>query len=496
MSEQCYLAIDLGAESGRVIAGLFDGSRLRLEEIHRFPNGAVPVGDSLRWNVLGLWNEIVIGLTKAAQTYGQRAVSVGVDTWGVDYVLLAQKGEILGQPHHYRDQRTKGVMEESFVRVPRSEIFATTGLQFMTINTLYQLIAMRRAFPEMLGFADRFLMMADFFHWLLSGAQVVEFTNASTSQCLSATTRDWAFDMLSRFDLPAGIFPEVVPPGTKLGKLRPELSERCRLPRIDVVTPATHDTAAAVVACPTELTGTGRWAYISSGTWSLMGLELPEAVLTPRALELNVTNEGGVDGTYRLLKNIMGLWLVQESRRTWEREGRTLTYGELTLLATEAEPLRSLVDPDDPAFLNPPDMPAAIRDWCRRKGQPVPESIGAVVRCALESLALKYRVVLEWLEELSGETVEVIHVVGGGSQNALLNQFAANACGRRLVAGPVEATAMGNVLVQARTAGAVSSLAEMRKVVHASSDLRTFEPEEQGVWQAALERFRALLATK
>jgi rhamnulokinase len=348
----------------------------------------------------------------------------------------------------------------------------------------------------MLGFADRFLMMADFFHWLLSGAQVVEFTNASTSQCLSATTRDWAFDMLGKFDLPTRIFPEVVAPGTKLGKLRPELSERCRLPRIDVVTPATHDTAAAVVAVPTELTGTARWAYISSGTWSLMGLELPEAVLTPRALQLNVTNEGGVDGTYRLLKNIMGLWLVQECRRVWEREGRALTYGELTLLATEAEPLRSLVDPDDPAFLNPPDMPAAIRDWCRRKGQPVPESTGAVVRCALESLALKYRVVLEWLEELSGETVEVIHVVGGGSQNALLNQFAANACGRRIVAGPVEATAMGNVLVQARTAGAVSSLAEMRKVVHASSDLRTFEPEERDAWQSAYERFRALLATK
>jgi rhamnulokinase len=387
-------------------------------------------------------------------------------------------------------------MDEAFLRVPRSEIFGTTGLQFMTINTLYQLIAMRRDFPEMLGFADRFLMMADFFHWLLSGAQVVEFTNASTSQCLSATTRDWAFDMLGKFDLPTRIFPEVVAPGTKLGKLRPELSERCRLPRIDVVTPATHDTAAAVVAVPTELTGTARWAYISSGTWSLMGLELPEAVLTPRALQLNVTNEGGVDGTYRLLKNIMGLWLVQECRRVWEREGRALTYGELTLLATEAEPLRSLVDPDDPAFLNPPDMPAAIRDWCRRKGQPVPESTGAVVRCALESLALKYRVVLEWLEELSGETVEVIHVVGGGSQNALLNQFAANACGRRIVAGPVEATAMGNVLVQARTAGAVSSLAEMRKVVHASSDLRTFEPEERDAWQSAYERFRALLATK
>ncbi len=496
MSEQCYLAIDLGAESGRVIAGLFDGSRLRLEEIHRFPNGAVSGG---RLPPVERPRPVERDRHRPHQgrpdlrptgRFGRRR------HLGGRLRAARPTGEILGQPHHYRDQRTKGVMDEAFLRVPRSEIFETTGLQFMTINTLYQLIAMAPRFPRDAGvrrpFPDdgRLLPLAP-----LRGA-VVEFTNASTSQCLSATTRDWAYDMLGKFDLPARIFPEVVAPGTKLGKLRPELSERCRLPRIDVVTPATHDTAAAVVAVPTELTGTARWAYISSGTWSLMGLELPEAVLTAARAPTQRHQRGGRRRTYRLLKNIMGLWLVQECRRVWEREGRALTYGELTLLATEAEPLRSLVDPDDPAFLNPPTCPPPSATGADARGNRCRKVPGRWCGCALESLALKYRVVLEWLEELSGETVEVIHVVGGGSQNALLNQFAANACGRRLVAGPVEATAMGNVLVQARTAGAVSSLAEMRKVVHASSDLRTFEPEERGVWQSAYERFRALLATK
>ena len=495
MSEQCYLAVDLGAESGRVIAGLFDGQRIRLDEVHRFSNGAVPLVKSLRWNVLGLWGEIQHGLLKAEQTYGPRAVSVGVDTWGVDYVLLAKGGELLGQPYHYRDPRTTGVMDQTFGRVSREEIFSTTGLQFMPINTLYQLIAMRRDHRPILDFAERFLMMADFFHFLLSGSQVVEFTNASTTQCLDATTRTWAVDMLRKLDLPTGMFPEVVSPGARLGKLRSEVAERCGLPRIEVVTPATHDTGAAVAATPTEHTGTGKWAYISSGTWSLMGLELPNAILTPLALARNVTNEGGIDGTYRLLKNIMGLWLVQECRRTWEREGKSLSYGELTTLAADAAPLKSLVDPDAPAFLAPAHMPNEIRGYCARHNQPQPETVGEVVRCALESLALKYRMVLGWLEELSGERVEVIHIVGGGCQNGLLNQFTANACGRPVITGPVEATALGNVLVQARTSGAISSLADMRQVVRASSDLRTYYPQDSAQWDAAYARFQSMIGS-
>jgi rhamnulokinase len=493
MAERCFLGVDLGAESGRVIAGLFDGQRVRLEELHRFSNGPVPVAGTLRWDVLRLWSEIQSGLAKAAQSYGPSAASVGVDTWGVDYVLLGKNHEMLGQPYNYRDPRTQGVMEASFSRVPRADIFAATGLQFMTINTLYQLIAMRQRTPALMDQAERFLMMPDLFHWLLCGSQVVEFTNATTSQCLDPRTRTWAHDLLRKFDIPTGMFPEVVPPGTKLGKLRGDVAERTRLPRLDVVAPATHDTGAAVAAIPTELSGTAKWAYISSGTWSLMGLELPQATLGPRALQLNVTNEGGIDGTFRLLKNIMGLWLVQECRRSFERAGKSLTYGELAHFAAAATPFRSLINPDEATFLAPSDMPTAIRDWCRRHGEPVPETEGDLVRCCLESLALKYRMVLGWLEELSGEKTDVIHIVGGGTQNELLNQFTADACHRPVVTGPVEATALGNVLVQARASGEVATLSDIRSIVRSSSEMKHYQPQQRSAWDQAYGRFCELL---
>jgi len=493
MSDSCYLAVDLGAESGRVIAGRFDGSRVRLEELHRFPNGAVNVADSLRWDVLRLWSEIQVGLAKAASQFGGSIVSIGVDTWGVDYVLLSKTGEMLGQPYCYRDARTRGHLEAAFGRVPRAEIFAQTGLQFMEINSLFQLIAFQRTNKPLLDLADKFLMMPDLFHWLLSGSQVVEFTNATTSQCFHATNRTWAYDLLRKFELPTHMFPEVVDPGTKLGRLRENVSQRTNLPRIDVVAPATHDTGAAVAAVPTESTGRANWAYISSGTWSLLGLELPNAVLTPRALELNVTNEGGIDGTYRLLKNIMGLWLVQECKRSFERAGQNADYAALTSQAQAAAPFRSLIDPDAGEFLAPADMPTAIREWCQRSGQAIPDSARALIRCCLESLALKYRMVLGWMEELSGERVEVVHIVGGGTQNELLNQFTANATGRPVVTGPVEATALGNVLMQARTSGHVRTLADIRSVVRASSIMKRYEPKDAAQWNEAYGQFAALL---
>lgn len=492
MSSKIYLAIDLGAESGRVIAGILDQGRIRLDEVHRFPNGPVPLAGTRRWDVLRLWNDILEGLAKGAQRYGSDIVSVGVDTWGVDYVLLSAKNEILGQPYNYRDPRTHGLMQQSFSRVPRKEIFGQTGLQFMEINTLYQLIAMQLQDPELLGMADHFLLMPDFFHWLLCGSRVVEFTNATTTQFFHPTNRDWATDLLRKFDLPVSIFPEVVTPGTPLGSLREEVSTRTGLGRISVVAPPTHDTAAAVVAVPTESTGTASWAYISSGTWSLIGVEVQEAILTDAALALNVTNEGGIDGTYRLLKNVMGLWLVQESRRSFERAGRVYDYSELTQLAEAAEPFRSLVTPNDDRFLSPVDMAAEIRDWCAETSQPIPETDGQCIRCALESLALKYRQVLEGIEALTGEKIEVIHVVGGGSRNDLLNQFTASACGRPVIAGPTEATALGNVLVQARSAGDIGTLSEIREVVRVSSDLRRFDPVDSAAWNAAYERFNAL----
>jgi rhamnulokinase len=476
MSDQVYLGIDLGAESGRVMAGAWDGRAMRVEELHRFPNGPVNVAGTLRWDVLRLWSEIQTGLALAAKHFGDAIVSVGVDTWGVDFVLLTKNGEMLGQPCHYRDARVNGMFQHAFSQVPRAEIFAQTGLQFMEINTLYQLLALQRSHPELLAAADGLLMMPDFFHWCLCGSRVAEFTIASTSQCLNPITRDWALDLLNKFGLPSRIFPKVVPPGTELGRLRESVSQRTGLGRIKVVAPPTHDTASAVAAIPTANTGRSDWAYISSGTWSLMGIETPNAVLTDRVLQLNFTNEGGIDGTFRLLKNITGLWLVQQCKKSFEAAGKNLDYAELARLAELAEGPHAILDPDDARFANPPDMPAAMQAACRDTNQPVPHSEGALVRCALESLAAKYGVALAGLEELAGHRIDVIHVVGGGSRNPLLNQLAANRCGRRIVAGPVETTVLGNLLSQARAAGELKSLAEMREVVRSASQLREFEP--------------------
>ena len=492
MSQRVYLAVDLGAESGRVMAGMLTDGRVTLEELHRFPNGPVDVAGTRRWDVLRLWSDIQEGLAKAAARFKDDTVSIGIDTWGVDYVLLSEKDELVGQPYNYRDPRTEGIVENVTGRVPRAEVFATTGLQFMSINSLYQLVAMQLSDPKLLNMADRFLMMPDFFHWLLCGSRVVEFTNATTSQLLGAKDRSWATDLMRKLDLPTHIFPEVVQPGTKLGTLRSDVAERTGLGKVDVVTPATHDTGSAIAAVPTQNTGRANWAYISSGTWSLIGVEVQEAILTPEALEQNVTNEGGIDGTYRLLKNVMGLWLVQECRQSFSRAGHEYDYGTLTQLAEESEPFRSLIPPNDGVFLSPTDMAQTIQSWCREHGEPVPENEGQLVRCALESLALKYRSVLAGIERLTGETVEVIHVVGGGSRNALLNQFTANACGKPVIAGPIEATALGNVLVQARAAGDIGTLSEIRDVVRASHDLTTFEPVAGDAWATAYDRFQNL----
>lgn len=492
MADKTYLAVDLGAESGRVMAGHFDGQRIALQQFHRFANGPVNLGGTLRWNLISLWQEIQNGLREAASKLNGAAVSVGVDTWGVDFVLMNKNDELLGQPWNYRDSRTDGMIQKACQRVPRAEIFAETGLQFMQINSLYQLLAMCERDPELVDQARRFLMVPDFFHWCLSGSRVVEFTNATTTQMLNAKTRDWAFDLLRKFEIPTQMFGEIVTPGTNLGTLRKEVAEFTGLGKLNVVTPATHDTGAAVAAVPTSRTGKADWAYISSGTWSLMGVEVEDAVLSSQALERNVTNEGGVDGTYRLLKNIMGLWLVQRCKVAFAAKGKDISYAELTRLATEAPAFRSLVDPDRPEFLGPPDMTEAIAAECRRTNQPVPETVGQFVRCALESLALKYRMVLGWLEELTGTPVEVIHIVGGGTQNQLLNQFTADACARPVFAGPIEATALGNVLLQARAAGDISSLSEIREVVRRSETIGEYTPANTDRWNDAWNRFQTL----
>lgn len=492
MNAQVYLAVDLGAESGRVMVGRWTGKRMLMEEVHRFPNGPVWLGESLRWDVLRLWQEIQHGLSLAARQHGRRVVSVGADTWGVDYVLLSRKGELLGLPYAYRDSRTQGVMERVFHKIPRAQLFRRTGLQFLPFNTLFQLIAHQQAHPEVVATAHRLLFMPDFVHWALCGADRVEYTIASTSQCLDPKRRTWATALLKELGLPTQLLPKIVPPGTKLGPLRPGVAARTGLDGVQVVAPPAHDTASAVAAVPAGDRGQLPWAYISSGTWSLMGVEVREPVLSERALRFNVTNEGGVDGTIRLLKNIMGLWLVQQCRRAFEARGRSFSYPELVQKAAEAAPLRCLVNPDDPRFLNPPDMPRAIQDFCQETGQPVPRSEGELVRCALESLALRYRQVLGWLEELTGHRIEVVHIVGGGSQNRLLNQFTADACQRPVITGPVEATAMGNALTQMRAQGELKSLDEMREVVRKSVNLGRYEPRKPELWEEAFARFQTL----
>jgi rhamnulokinase len=492
MAEKCFLGIDLGGESGRVMAGLWDGNRMQLEEVHRFPNGGVALGDSLRWDVLRLWSEIESGLALAAKRFRSAIVSVGADTWGVDFVLLSKSGELLGQPRHYRDARIPAGAKRMLQRVSREEIWSASGIQFMLINTLPQLVAVREHNPELLEAADCFLMIPDFIHWCLCGAKSVEFTNATTTQFFHPTERRWSSELLGKLDIPVAMLPPVVQPGTHLGEVNEAVARRAGLGHVRTIAPATHDTGSAVVAVPTTRTGRADWAYLSSGTWSLLGMELPAPILSRRAFELNVTNEGGVDGTYRLLKNIMGLWLVQQCRRAFEKAGGTTDYTELVRLAETAQAFRSLVDPDDLRFLAPSDMPQAIAGFCRESGQSVPEMEGQFIRCALESLALKYAVVLGWLEEMAGSRVEVIHVVGGGARNALLNQFTANACGRMVLAGPVEATVIGNLLVQARATGELHSLEDIRQISAASAAMQEFSPQHGAGWDNARERFRLL----
>jgi len=489
-NKKVYLAVDMGASSGRVVAGLFDGQRLTLEEVNRFENGPIVANDNMYWDLLNQWTNIQAGLRAAGAQYGNDVGSVGVDTWGVDFGLLGRGDELLGNPYHYRDKRTVGIFDEAFKTVSREEIFQETGLQFMELNTLFQLIAMRRADSPLFDAAESMLLMPDLFHWLMTGEKANEFTDASTTQFYNPRTKGWSTTLFERFDLPTRILGQIVPPGTKLGKLRPAVAEHTGLTGAEVVLPGTHDTASAVMAVPAKSTpgAAPNWCYISSGTWSLMGVESPQPVVTDRCGELNFTNEGGVGDTIRLLKNIGGLWLLQECRRIWQLAGKEYSWDDLVNLSAAAAPLKSLIDPDHPSLVAPKDMPEAIRQFCRDTGQTVPESEGAVIRCALESLALRYRQVLGWLEELNGGALETIHIVGGGTQNRQLCQMAADACNRRVVAGPIEATAIGNVMMQAVAAGDAGSIAQAREVIAASFPVEEYQPQDSAAWDEAFER--------
>ena len=478
-----YLAFDLGAESGRAMLGRLKGGTLDLKEIRRFPNEPIRESGSLRWNLGGLWSEMQQALDQAASA--GRLAGIGVDTWGCDYGLLDASGELVSNPCHYRDSRTDGVMDRVSARVGRSRIYDVTGIQFLPFNTIYQLVAARGHTPDELASATAFGTIPDILNHRLTGILRAEFTNATTTQMVDARTRTWAVDLLRELDLPVKILPPIVEPGGVVGPLKVDAC--AALAGTPVVAPACHDTGSAVAA----VAASPSRAFLSSGTWSLLGVEVPQPVITPQALAANVTNEGGVAGTTRLLKNIGGLWPLQECRRGWAREGREYTYAELMDAATDgSSAFQSLFDPDDPRFLHPPDMAGAIAQYCRSTGQRQPDAPGSFARAILESLAFKYRVVLDTLEDLTGFRIAEIQIIGGGSRNRLLNQFTADATGRTVISGPVEATALGNVAVQMVGTGAAGSIADARRIIEHSFPTERIEPAASDQWDTHYARFK------
>ncbi|MBZ0292884.1 MAG: rhamnulokinase [Anaerolineae bacterium] len=478
MTTKNVLAIDLGAESGRVLRVSFDGKRFAMEDVHRFPNTPVTAGGTFYWDVLRLWHDIQTGIQQSKTDVG----SIGIDTWGVDFALLDRDGRLLSNPVHYRDSRTEGMMDWVFERVPRRQIFERTGIQFIMLNTLYQVASLVKNQSPLLECAATLLTIPDLLNYWLTGVLSCEFTLATTTQFFNPRTNDWDYDTLQAIGIPTNILTPIVQPGTRIGSYE----------GIPVIAPACHDTGSAVVAVPTT---TENYAYLSSGTWSLIGLELTEPVISDESYAANVTNEGGVYGTYRFLKNVMGLWLAQQCRVTWHAEGKDYSYNDLTRLAASADPFVSLIDPDDPRFLPPGDMPARIREFCSQTGQPVPQTDAEVIRIVYESLALKYRYVLDKMAEITGKPIDRLHIIGGGSQNKLLNQMTASAIGRTVITGPVEATALGNAIVQFISLGEIADLGQARAILSETLDTEHYEPGDQSAWEDAFIRFTTLVET-
>ncbi|MEM0027633.1 MAG: rhamnulokinase family protein [Ignisphaera sp.] len=475
MKSTILVAFDLGASSGRCLVGKVDvdNKKLEMEEIHRFPNGPVRIGNHLYWDVPKIWSEVKEGILKAYRRYGEDIVSIGVDTWGVDFALLNNHGELVGLPYCYRDPRRKEAMEELLRAIPAERIYMRTGIQFMPINPLYQLYAMVKDNSSSLKAAKTFLMIPDLFNYWLSGVIASEYTDASTTQFLDPWSKKWAFDLLEEIGFPTDIFPNIIEPGTRLGEVSPSLAEELDIPRsITIIAPATHDTASAVAASPIEDDS----AYISCGTWSLVGIELSSPIINRKAMEYNFTNEGGIFNTIRFLKNVQGMWFLQEIKRALALKGEDYSYEELTKMASEAKGFIGFIDPDDPRFLAPTNMVGEIMKFLEETKQNKPRNIGELVRLVLESLAMKYRFVIERLEDISGKKIREINIVGGGSRNWLHNQLVADFTNRVVVAGPEEATSIGNMLTQLVGLGYIKSLKEIREYVRNSFNLRTFEP--------------------
>ncbi|MBK7257288.1 MAG: rhamnulokinase [Ignavibacteriae bacterium] len=490
MNGRDLLAFDFGASSGRAIRGTFDGSRLSCTTVHQFPNGPVEFQGHLYWDFLRFLVEIEEGIRRAVRSGGGPVSSIGIDTWGVDFGLLDHQGDLLGNPYHYRDRRTEGMFEAACARVPKEEIFRTTGIAFQPFNTLFQLLAMKLQKPMVLDKAGTLLMMPDLLAYALTGERGTEYTDASTSQLLDASARTWSDTIVTAMGFPREIFTPISAPGTVRGTLRGAIAADSGAGPVPVIAVAGHDTASAVVAVP--LSGP-RSAYLSSGTWSLLGLETATPCVDAASMKANLTNEGGFGNQIRLLRNVMGLWMVQECKREWEAAGDTVSYDELVRKAEQSAGLGSFVDPDAHVFYAPGPMEQRIREFCRSTGQQVPDGQGAIVRCIYESLALKYRWAVEQLEAVTGSRVDELVIVGGGARNLLLNQLTANALKRPVAAGPSEATAIGNLLVQLHALGEAQGLTEMREIVRASFPVTRFEPKEGAAWDGAYERFLRLI---
>ena len=478
------LAFDFGASSGRAIIGSFDGEKITLKEVHRFTNDPVDLGGTLYWDVLRLFYEIKQGIVKAKIAGGFD--SIGIDTWGVDFGLIDKNGRLLENPVHYRDKRTSGLVEESFKSVPRQKMYDITGIQFMELNTLFQLISLKKQRPEMLERADKMLFMPDLFAYFLTGKMCSEYSIASTSQLIDINTRSWSKELLDAFGIKESLFAPLTEPGTQLGNLSKEICEECGVESVPVISVCGHDTQSAITAVPCE---SGDFAFLSSGTWSLFGTELQKPIVNETSLKINITNEGGFGGTTGFLKNIIGLWLIQESRRQWQREGKDYSYADLEKLALSEEPFKCFIDPDAPEFVPQGNIPERVREFCRKTGQYVPESVGEIMRCIYESLAMKYRMTFEKLCECTGKDYPVIHVIGGSTKDGLLCRMTASSCGKTVKAGPIEATVMGNVAVQLMSDGTIGSISEARKAVAASESLKTYEPENTDEWIKAYESF-------
>lgn len=483
------VSVDLGAQSGRVAVGRFDGRRLVVSEVHRFANIPVRVHERLHWDPLRLYDGILEGMRAAARRGDRPVASVAVDGWGVDFALLDRAGRLLQNPVHYRDRRTEAAFHEVCERVPPRELFQRTGIQLMPINTIYQLWAMVASQDPVLDVAANLLPMPDLFHYWLSGVPRCELTEATTTQCFDPLAGDWAWELLRQVGLPSHLFGQIVPPGTVLGTLRAEVVEETGLSDAVVISPASHDTASAIAAVPFREPGS---AYVSCGTWSVVGTELARPIIDERTFQANLTNEGGPGGTFQLMSNLTGLWLLHECRRIWELNGQAWEFAELANLAESAPPLTSLVDPNDPVFVTPGDMPRRIADWCRRTNQDAPDEPGAMVRCVLESLTLAYRQTIDLLTAATGISPPAVHIVGGGARNELLCQWTADATGLPVWAGPVEASEVGNLLVQAIALGELSSLEDARAVVSESFNPLLYEPRPRDPWDEAYERFSQL----